>query len=616
MRHERLVKGICFCDERQLCVSLSDDCKLMVQMTNENECLYSIKYHNKENSINMDLRFIVNSAHVSRDTYFREYSFGYANYCFPTMMVSGTVTVDGEEMQVEGVGSHDRLFSSDALSGNHGNAFFWSHFSLRLSPTCALSVYRRGGESVLMEEETIAFLSEGEQTLCFMNSDIEVAFDNSWMSFATFISYPSVCLVNIRAADLSCSFNPSFNGQEFVTSFDAGFGMLMGSVKGTGMWRGEHIAVKGFGEYKCPIPYNNVEGLLRTVSKVTKKTLCELYPLDADAAWITANVTGQYTLPRGTPPEKVCETLFKPVRCLIERNGKAWRSLVLALCCNMLSSQHFDCTRYIAMTELLHLGSLVIDDIQDNSTVRRRGPCVHVEVGVPAAINAGTACYFMGPQLARIHELNAEKSSRIYQLYFDVLRTGHAGQGLDLHGVDYLMPEAVRTGNSIPLKEALQAIHMYKTGAAAGGVCRIACTLCDANDEVTLALERFGTRLGLAFQIVDDALDLCNSAAKGKDFAEDIKSGKITYPVAIAMGHLGSEQRERLWILLHTEVKDDNTLKCIIDLLSHTNAVAKCFEESRLLVKDAWDSVSPHLSESFPKALMRVFCDYLTERTY
>ncbi len=204
-----------------------------------------------------------------------------------------------------------------------------------------------------------------------------------------------------------------------------------------------------------------------------------------------------------------------------------------------MSKHYIDGSKYIALAELLHVGSLIIDDIQDGSTVRRGGQCVHLEFGTATAINAGTACYFMAPVLGCIQDLPAEKQLKIYTIYFDFLRMGHAGQGLDMVGLDHMMKDVVETGDVSKLREALQTIHILKTGGPAGSLCRIACILADATSEQFDALETYGKSLGLAFQIVDDALNL-------RGFEGDLKEGPDSAQLCLHVVHMW-KNAERCW---------------------------------------------------------------------
>ena len=250
-------------------------------------------------------------------------------------------------------------------------------------------------------------------------------------------------------------------------------------------------------------------GLLKRVGHFVRNTLAKLYPLPEDdmerdlQSFVEHYALGRHCTGRGVKASQLCDVLFRPVRALIDRGGKAWRSLILVSSMSALSSKYIDTSKYIALAELLHVGSLIIDDIQDESTVRRGGNCVHNDFGMATAINAGTACYFMAPILAGIDDLSQEKQLKIYSLYFDILRCGHAGQGLDILGLDHMMMEAVETEETQALLDALRAIHVYKTGGPAGTLCRLASVIADAEEVQAKALENYGTQIGLAFQIVD-----------------------------------------------------------------------------------------------------------------
>ena len=113
----------------------------------------------------------------------------------------------------------------------------------------------------------------------------------------------------------------------------------------------------------------------------------------------------------------------------------------------------------------MHSGSLIIDDIQDKSEIRRGKKCVHLIYDEALCINSGSACYFLGQELLEGVECEAETKLRCYRVWIECLRAGHVGQGLDIYGSGHLMDEAVKTGNGAPVEKAVHCIHRLKTGA-------------------------------------------------------------------------------------------------------------------------------------------------------
>ncbi|EPY25208.1 polyprenyl synthase [Angomonas deanei] len=537
---------------------------------------------------------------------------GMFHYFFPCAAVEGFIKINDTLINVEGVGWFGREFGGvddqmriDALDGQ-------TRFSLDVAGYGQILVSdKSGSKSPNSEFDGTLVTSEGKRIL----TDIRVVLEETWTSLVTFLTYTTAYTIDIPALRMECKIKATFPHQEFNTILAGGYGFYDGCVTGTAVVCGVEHAVHGFVKITPSIPYHNSDELMRIVSRTVTKKLKLMYPLNTDRKWLSANILGAGKTDAGIDPAVVCDSLFKPVRSIIDRGGKTWRSLILVSCCNTLSGQYFDCSQYIAMAELLHVGSLIIDDVEDHSTTRRGGPCCHVEYGLSTAVNAGSACYFMAPYLAKVHELGPLKANAIYELYFEVLRLGHVGQGLDLYGLDYLMEHVVETGETCALVEALRAIHRYKTGSAAGGICRIACVLCDADDEVADAVEAFGSELGLAFQIVDDALNIKGFTGGLKDLAEDVRDGKITYPIALALGKLDRTDREKMWQTLRRRPLSTEQVSAVIGLLQQTSAVDDCLAEARAVVNRAWEAVDSFLQDSISKCMMHAFCEYLAERT-
>jgi geranylgeranyl pyrophosphate synthase len=133
-------------------------------------------------------------------------------------------------------------------------------------------------------------------------------------------------------------------------------------------------------------------------------------------------------------------------------------------------------TRWLSMPEFMHVGSLIVDDIEDKSEKRRGVPCAHMVFGEPIAINAGTAAYFQGQQLLLVPGLTPTQLNQVYDYYFCALRAGHAGQALDISGLDYLMEgpgNVIDTGNWALAEARIIAVHRLKTAVPAASLARM-----------------------------------------------------------------------------------------------------------------------------------------------
>lgn len=534
-------------------------------------------------------------------------------YYYPRMTVTGTLTIDGVVREVEGSGWYDREFGGPTDATGRDALDCWTWFSLRLSNGCELSVYcvvdRRDGSP---KEAGAVYTTQGRNRVhC---ADVKITSVDLWTSLVSFAEYPVGHRIVIPSIGFQCEVRTTFKAQEFVSVIAPAGGFLEGYVVGNGSICGASVSVTGFLEHKnLQDEYHSTHDLLKRVGMFVSTTLSKLYPKNASHEWVRENILGRHAVST-TPTHIVSAVLMNPVRYLLDRGGKSWRTLILVSCCNAISKDYFDCSEFIAMAELLHVGSLIMDDIEDNSVTRRGAKCVHLEYGLATAVNAGTACYFMAPRLAGIHNLPPKKGNQIFSLYFDLLCSGHAGQGMDIYGLDYLMPDVVQSGKTEKLFAALDAIHVYKTGGVAGTICRMACILCDATEDASQALEQFGLRLGLTFQIVDDVLDLKGFEGGQKDAAEDVREGKVTYPIAMAMKHLATDDREVLWNTLRSKPTDDAQVQVVIDLVTKSGAMKLCLAKARENVNASWAVLDPFLEDSLSKNMMRAFCTYLTDR--
>jgi geranylgeranyl pyrophosphate synthase len=264
----------------------------------------------------------------------------------------------------------------------------------------------------------------------------------------------------------------------------------------------------------------------------------------------------------------------------------------------------------------MHVGSLIIDDVQDKSTVRRGGPTCHVTHGEPIAINSGTAAYFLTQHLLSSDELSDKKKLRLYDLYFSAMRAGHAGQAIDLGGMASLMPEAVEHGVQDKLEGRILACHRLKTAAPAGCLARMGAVAGGGTDEQVAAVGEFFEAVGLAFQIMDDVLNLRGFKGNLKQRGEDISNGTVTLPIAMAMSRLPRDKREWLWATLQSKPSDEATVASAVELVQACGALQACVDLARTMVDTGWAKAEPLLDPSLSRVMLRAFGWYVLERHY
>ncbi|MBS2025152.1 MAG: polyprenyl synthetase family protein [Deltaproteobacteria bacterium] len=553
-------------------------------------------------------------------------------YFLPRCRVKGEVTLAGEHLGVvRGQGWYDHEFGRPASDAGAGAIAYdpqgpkfertevaWNWLAAQLDDGTDVSAYAlvRNSDGKVLQQCAVVVDPKGERAAFH---ELTLTPERPWRSIRTFHDYPTQWTLAVPRAGLSLVLSASFADQEFVTvisktAFWEGRCAVLGALHGKSLRGLAYVERSGF----APIP--DLDSFFSAVGEEVRAAVARTLPLELSQAHaqelIASKDRPQYM--DGVDTTQLSRALLAPIREVTDRGGKSWRSYAALACCEVVGGDSRRFSKWLAMPELLHVGSLIVDDVEDRSTVRRGGPAAHLVYGEPIAINAGTAAYFLTQHLlvGSGVELTAERKLRLYDLYFEAMRAGHAGQALDLDGLGAAMPEVVERGDGATLERRILATHRLKTAAPAASLARMGAVAGGGTDAQIDAVGRFFEALGLAFQIVDDILNLRGFRGGLKTRAEDITNGVVTLPIARAMSRLGPEQRRELWRVLQAKTTDAQVLSGAVELLESCGAVQSCADDARALVEEAWQRAEPLLSDSLSKVMLRAFGWYVLERHY
>jgi geranylgeranyl pyrophosphate synthase len=171
--------------------------------------------------------------------------------------------------------------------------------------------------------------------------------------------------------------------------------------------------------------------------------------------------------------------------------------------------------------ELLHGGSLIVDDIQDEAELRRGAPALHRLVGIPRALNTGNWLYFVA--LSRLHALQLEpaRALELVRAAHRCLLRCHEGQALDL---GLRVSEITR----YELDTICRTTSRLKTGALMGFAARLGAEAARAPEPEAHVLERFGTQMGVALQMLDDLGSFVDETRSAKAL-EDLAGERVNW---------------------------------------------------------------------------------------
>lgn len=538
----------------------------------------------------------------------------------PRCSVKGSLTIDGVSIEVSGQGWYDHEFGTQPKERKEPasdlGVIAWNWVSAQLDDGTDVSVYELVHSKTQQSQGRWAVVISPDGTTHSWPA-FSLVPKGQWRSVRTFERYPTSFDLHIPGAELHLSIDAEVLDQEFVTVISKP-AFWEGRCRTQGTLAGKNVKGVGFVERSGFFSVETLDGFFKSVGEAVRESVQQHYPLELSRAHADKLVAapGRESVLDGVDLPQLARTLIAPVREITDRGGKAWRSYAALACCDVVLGDSRKFAQWLAFPEFMHVGSLIVDDVQDKSDVRRGGPTSHLKYGEALAINAGTAAYFMGERLLRRSLVADSAKLELYDLYFEALREGHAGQALDLDGLEGFVLTALEDGDAGTLEKRVLAIHRLKTAAPASALARMGAIVGGGTPVQIEAMGRYFDALGLAFQIVDDVLNLRGFKGELKQTGEDISHGKVTMPVARALAALNETERRRLWRLVSMKSHDVAVVGEAIALIERCGALDACMNEARTLVEDAWQALTPLVSASLTKVMLRAFGWYVLERHY
>ena len=263
---------------------------------------------------------------------------------------------------------------------------------------------------------------------------------------------------------------------------------------------------------------------------------------------------------------------------LISGGGKRLRPMLTiagAALCDYQGARHH---KLAAAVEFIHTATLLHDDVVDGSDLRRGKKTANIVYGNPATVLVGDFLF------TRSFELMVEDGS------LKVLKIlSHASSVIVEGEVDQLTAQRkIETS-----EERYLGIIGAKTAALFAAATRIGAVVAERSEADELALEAYGRNLGIAFQLVDDAIDYDSEAAEmGKGKGDDFREGKMTLPVILAYAR-GNDEERRFWQDAIAGFRtEDEDLAHAVSLIAKHDTVSATRERARHFAQRAIDAIA------------------------
>lgn len=232
-------------------------------------------------------------------------------------------------------------------------------------------------------------------------------------------------------------------------------------------------------------------------------------------------------------PESI-QTFRESLEYALQGQGKRIRPVLLLLVGTSLGKTVEELMPAALAIEILHTFTLVHDDIMDEDKMRRGKATIHEKWNPNTAILSGDGLFALA-----YRELMRAKHTRIDEIgiqFSEALLKICEGQARDM---DF------EQRNDVTPREYLDMVEL-KTGELLGLSCKIGAMLADADQEIVHRLDGFGRKLGQAFQIQDDVLEISSDEDQmGKSLGSDFAAGKKTYPLTLVLSRLNQGEKKK-----------------------------------------------------------------------
>jgi octaprenyl-diphosphate synthase len=269
--------------------------------------------------------------------------------------------------------------------------------------------------------------------------------------------------------------------------------------------------------------------------------------------------------------------------------GKRIRPALLLLSSKLFSYEGKGAVRLGAVVEIIHTATLVHDDIIDEAQTRRGRPAANTQWGNSKCVLAGDWLYMQAFKIAV-----QERNFRILDTLIELTQQMVEGELLQME----------KLGTLISLQEHFDLI--YRKTACLFSVCmRLGGILGGATADQEDHLGQYGRNLGMAFQIVDDVLDLtATEDVLGKPVASDLREGKVTMAVIHALDRCTPDERASIETVLRDRAFNGVTHRHILDILNRYGSIDFAYAEAARYAESARQSICSFPVSEAKRALL------------
>ena len=285
---------------------------------------------------------------------------------------------------------------------------------------------------------------------------------------------------------------------------------------------------------------------------------------------------------------------------ILSSGGKRVRPLLTIGFAKVLEEKNIENLIPLAIAlEYLHTASLLHDDVVDGADTRRGKPSANNVFGNEATVLTGDYMY-----ATALNIFSTYGNIDMIRVVSDAVKKMAEGQLLELKKIaEFDLKE----------EEYFQIID-GKTAVLFGACCYVGANYANANEDLANLAYDYGIKIGRAFQIVDDILDYISSEEKlGKPVCNDIKEGKVTYPLISIRNELSQEEKDFIKNVIRTINPEEENILKVREIVLEKQGHKKAFEKAKEYVRKAIQNLEEFPQNIYCKELKQL-AEYIVER--
>lgn len=297
--------------------------------------------------------------------------------------------------------------------------------------------------------------------------------------------------------------------------------------------------------------------------------------------------------------ESPADLIHEMSQHLIQAGGKRLRPALYLLCASSGDKPTAERLAVATAIELIHMATLVHDDVIDEAAIRRGLPTANVKWGNHASVLTGDYLF------AKAFSLVAEQGTpQMLKVLTEVVCSVCEGEILQLKSV--FNPEQSESDYQLRIGK--------KTADFIAASCKLGGMSAGFSEREIVSLQQYGHSVGMAFQITDDILDITQSTAKlGKPSGNDLRQGVLTIPVLYALQE--SPYREELKKIILQKSMSEENLKRGLEIVLATDAVAYSYKQVEQYLQQAHSILPPSVNADL-RSKLSTLADFIAERRY